>query len=122
MHAMPQSDFAEFLPGLRRRWQQEQTARRQMRAAALKHAAEAAQILRERYQARRVIVFGSAARDGVFDDRSDIDLAVEGLDPADFFKAWTEILRGSPCEIDLVDLAKCPPSLRDNIEREGLQL
>ncbi|MBI3762625.1 MAG: nucleotidyltransferase domain-containing protein [Chloroflexi bacterium] len=114
--------FTEYLPAIRRRWRQEQAAWRRRRAAALQKARQAAQILRERFTARRVIAFGSVVRDGRFDERSDIDLAVEGLPRAHYLKAWAAILRESEFEIDLIDLEHCPPSFRERIEREGMPL
>lgn len=45
-------------------------------------------LLKEEFGARRVILFGSLAEQGVWHRHSDIDLAVEGLPPADFFKAY----------------------------------
>lgn len=67
--------------------------------------------------ARQVWVFGSVARGRPFDERSDIDLAVEGL-PADiYFRMVGELLSLLPCSVDLVELEKASPRLRENILR-----
>lgn len=74
-----------------------------------------------RFEVRRVILFGSRAR-GDFDDRSDIDIAVEA--PSADVRQWdelSEILDESETllEIDLVRLERAPEALRERIEREG---
>jgi predicted nucleotidyltransferase len=53
-------------------------------------AAEACmRLLRERFGARRVVLFGSLAGQGLWHARSDVDLAVEGLTPAMLFDAYS---------------------------------
>lgn len=70
---------------------------------------------------RRVILFGSRAR-GDFNDRSDIDIAIEA--PAAGARDWDE-LEGiveeteTLLDIDLVRLDGAPEALRYRIEREG---
>ena len=53
--------------------------------------------------AREVYVFGSAAR-GELRDESDVDLAVSGLPPENFFRAMGEARGILGRELDLVDL------------------
>jgi len=62
----------------------------------------AAAVLKE-LGAREVYVFGSAAR-GTMREDSDIDLAVTGLPPGVFFRAWARIDDVGDREIELVDL------------------
>ena len=71
------------------------------------------------FGARRVIPFGSAVGDGPWHERSDLDLAVEGLLPERFFKAWGALQRLAPpgLVIDLVALETAPPELRARILR-----
>lgn len=40
---------------------------------------------------------------GRFSDRSDIDLAVDGIPPAACFRAWAEAGASCPFELDLVE-------------------
>ena len=57
-----------------------------------------------KYNARSVYLFGSS-----LDDRreaSDIDLAVEGIAPAAFFRFYGELLRHLSRPVDVVDLSK----------------
>ncbi|MBN1422323.1 MAG: nucleotidyltransferase domain-containing protein [Planctomycetes bacterium] len=78
-------------------------------------------LLRTRYGVRRVLLFGSVAR-GEIHERSDVDLAVEGLDPAEFFRAAGECMDLLSLPIDLIPLEAAPPGLRERIEREGEDL
>ncbi|MFA0782413.1 nucleotidyltransferase family protein [Fervidibacter sacchari] len=71
------------------------------------------QILREKYGVKSAFIFGSLRGDSPFDERSDIDIAVEGLPPERFFEALTELHSFLPegIEVDLVPLERARPSL-----------
>ena len=64
-----------------------------------------------RFGAREVYLFGSRAR-GTADDSSDLDLAVAGLPPRLFFRAFGRLLMLAPCSVDLVDLDHDTPFTR----------
>lgn len=87
------------------------------RKQALKRAEACARLLEERFGARRVVLFGSLAGRGVWHERSDIDLAVEGVAPEEFLVAYSacrEML--SPgLELDLVPLERVYPELKARI-------
>lgn len=88
---------------------------------ALEVAEACARLLRERFGVRRVILFGSVAGQGpghgAWHERSDIDLAVEGLAPDDFFAAYSACRDALPpdLELDLVPLEKAYPEMRARI-------
>ena len=108
---------------MRRRAAQTAERRARRREAAWTVAREAAELLRSRYGARRVLVFGSLPEGTHFGEHSDIDLAVEGIDPGEHYAALGRLLGLSPdFEFDLVDLGACPPHLRAAILAEGRQL
>ncbi|WP_146031926.1 hypothetical protein [Salinibacter ruber] len=55
--------------------------------------------------------------------QSDIDLAVRGLDRADYFEAVARVQdEAVPFQVDLVRLEQCPASLRDVVRREGREI
>jgi len=85
-------------------------------------ASTLARELRSRFGAERVVLFGSLAR-GEFSGRSDIDLAVWGIPPGEFYRA---VAFASGCSkvwaVDLVDAEDCSEALRRNIEPEGVVL
>ena len=90
--------------------------------AARREASALAQELRSRFGAERVVLFGSLAR-GEFSGRSDIDLAVWGIPPAEFYRAVAFASgRSTAWAVDLVDAEDCSESLRRNIEQEGVAL
>ena len=94
------------------RWQQAQRLAR-----------EAAQQLRETFAARRVVLFGSAARRSSFTPWSDVDLAAWGLSPERFYAAVAAVsCLSAEIRIDLVDPDQCPPILRTVIQQEGVEL
>jgi len=78
--------------------------------------------LKKRFGAKKVALFGSLAR-GEFDRWSDIDLAAWGIPAADFYRA-VAFATGFSGEwrVDLVDAEDCSPSLREVLEREGVEL
>ncbi len=103
-----------------RRAQKDESLRRD-KAVAL--ARRAAQLLRERFGATRVVVFGSMVREGCFTAWSDVDVAAWGLKPADTFLAIGVVHGLDPeIEVNLVDMSICPPSLSAVIEAEAREL
>ncbi|MCP4428416.1 MAG: nucleotidyltransferase domain-containing protein [Chloroflexi bacterium] len=115
--------FAAYLPHIRQRWLDEQAAWETRRRQAWRAARRAAAILYEQFAADQVIVFGSLTRTGLFDERSDIDLAVVGVAPERFFQACAMMTAVSDTfPIDLIDLADCSPNLQDVIQQEGTRL
>ena len=72
-----------------------------------------------RYRINRLLLFGSSAhptREG-----RDIDLAVEGLAPQDFFRFYGELLFNVSKPVDLVDLSQDSKFTR-LVRQEGLLL
>lgn len=107
------------------RWRQaqsERAARAAARATALRSVLPAArQLLAERYGARRVLLFGSFAR-GDHDEHSDVDLAVEGLDPLGYFPALADLTGLLDSPVDLVEIERASPSLLARLQSEGVVL
>lgn len=86
-------------------------------------ARQAAQLLRDKFQARRVVLFGSLAHPSDFNRWSDIDLAAWGIPPDRFYAAVAAVTGLSPdFKIDLIDPDTCRPGLKSAVEREGVDL
>jgi predicted nucleotidyltransferase len=87
------------------------------REKALAAAKACAELLKTRFGAKRVIIFGSLVGHGPWHDRSDIDLAVEGLAPADYFRALSACYELLPrgMELDLVPMEDAYPEMRARI-------
>lgn len=92
-------------------------------AQAVATARRAAALLREQFDATKVVLFGSAARLEWFGPSSDVDLAAWGIRPDQFCRA-VAAMEGFSREfaVDLVDPEDCRLSLRHAIERDGIPL
>ncbi|HOP39729.1 MAG TPA: nucleotidyltransferase domain-containing protein [Geobacteraceae bacterium] len=78
--------------------------------------------LKERFCANRVMLFGSLARDD-FHEWSDIDLAVWGVAPTEYFRAVAFASGFSKVfKVDLVDAQDCSESLLQHVLKEGVEL
>ena len=91
----------------RRRWQVYDETRRRLKEA-----------FAELLPGQRVIVFGSLTRPGVFNDASDVDVALEhepaGISSGQLMSELTERL-GRPVDVILLDRCR----FRDRVRREG---
>ncbi len=73
----------------------------------------------ERYRVKRVLLFGSSL-DTTKESR-DIDIAVEGVQPKDFFKYYGDLLLTIPKPVDVVDLSGTSKFVK-LIQQEGVVL
>ena len=75
--------------------------------------------LSDKYHAKRVILFGSA-----LDSQrppNDIDLGVEGIAPADYYRYCGELMMSLTQPVDIVDLS-VPCKFVDLVRKEGVVL
>jgi len=93
---------------------------KQLSKIAKEQAQKCATFLAEEFKVRGVYLFGSLA-EGFFHEGSDIDLAVEGLEPSLYFKALARLHEVSEgFKVDLVPLESS--SYKDVILKEGERL
>jgi uncharacterized protein len=114
--------FAAYMPYIRKRWLQEREGWALRRGRAWASARQAADVLRSRFGAKDVFAFGSLVRQGTYDERSDVDLAVRGVPPRAFFRASAAAAAVCEFELDLIDLDDCSPALAEQVRREGVAL
>jgi predicted nucleotidyltransferase len=84
---------------------------------------KAAAHLKEIFGAEEVILFGSYALEGASNGKSDLDIAVSGLSPHDFWAAWKlieETVDDRP--VDLIDMETASLSLKESIRKFGIEL
>jgi predicted nucleotidyltransferase len=115
--------MVEYRQGARLREEQRQAGARKRRDLAWSVARDAAEVLKRQFDASRVILYGSVVHGYWFGPRSDIDLAEDGINPTDFWRAWSaldSIAQGF--EINLIPLDTAIESLRQVIEQEGVEL
>ncbi len=98
------------------------SAERVKREALLQRVAKAATLLKAKFGAKRVVLFGSLAHKAWFVSNSDVDLAVEGLS-GDYWQAWRsveEIINDR--QVDLIEIESASNALRKAIQRHGVEL
>ena len=106
-----------------RRYEQEKRELAQREKQAWEAARRAAAVLREQFDATRVVVFGSLVHRGCFTPWSDVDIAAWGIRPQDTFRAIGAVMDlDAEIEVNLVDIQACSPSLLTTIERDGRDL
>ncbi len=119
---IPPDKLAGYLRGAREREAARQAAMAERREMALAAAKRAAAVLKEQFDATRVVVFGSLVQ-GRFDEASDIDMVVEGIAPAAFFRAWSQAAREARgFELDLVPLEDARPWVPAVLAASGIEL
>lgn len=102
-----------------RHLERERRRRGNLRAQRLRERLPAAvQMLRERYGITEAKLFGSLAAGGASSE-SDLDLAVQGLEPERFFEAMADVMEVIGGPVDLVRVEETAGSLRERIEAEG---
>lgn len=96
--------------------QREGMSHREVQAAVERCTA----LLHSQFGANRVIPFGSVLTPEKWHAGSDLDLAVEGIPPEQFFRAWASLRTVLPSnlEVDLVALEDAPAALRARILQE----
>jgi predicted nucleotidyltransferase len=119
-------DWSPYIGAWQERRRQADITQQQRASAGRAAAQECARVLGERYGARRVWLFGSLLQRRFVHSESDIDLAVEGLPPNQYFPAlamlWnllTDTDTQFTFTLDLVPLEDAQPSLVDLIRAEG---
>lgn len=111
--------LAVYRATAQRRWNEEQRERTKRRERAWDVAQCAAVVLKEKYGATQVAVFGSLAHGHWFSKTSDVDLAVWGLKDEDYFVVVARLQDLSPeFEVDLVAVEHSKPCLREFILKE----
>jgi predicted nucleotidyltransferase len=115
--------MALYRAGHRRRRQLRADLLAQRSGRAWQVARAGAALLRDQFGVARVVVFGSLLGPDQFHERSDVDLAVWGLDERDYFRAVGRLLAvDAAIMVDLVAVESAPPHLLEAILREGVDL
>jgi predicted nucleotidyltransferase len=123
LDAISSEEMATYREGARRRHQAEVEALRVREDRARGLAREAASLLREHFTIERIVLFGSLIHPGSFTKWSDVDVAAWGLQPRETFKAIGMVMDlDQEIMVNLVDMDCCKPSIREVIEREGIDL
>jgi predicted nucleotidyltransferase len=114
------SGWREYVAATRERARREAALLSRRRSRAWELARAAAGLLRQKYGASRVVVFGSLVHPGRFTRWSDVDLAAWGLDPDRAMRAVMEVHElDAEIRVNLVEAETAHPHLLAVIEEEG---
>ena len=113
--------YGTYIAAWRERLRREAEATRAAEADARRSARTCAAHLGRAFGVRRVYLVGSLAH-GRFHDRSDIDLAVEGLEPRYYVRALAEIADLAGREVDLIVLEDAAQAMIDGVLKRGVVL
>ncbi len=92
-------------------------------AYAWRLAHQAAKLLKQDFQAEKVMAFGSLLQPDRFNQRSDVDMAAWGLTPKNWLMAVDAVYNLSEdIDLHLVHVPTCSPQLLHVIEKEGVEL
>ncbi len=106
---------------LQARTERERAARETRRAAAEQAVTRAIKhVVVDFPELKRAYLFGSVIRPNAFRSDSDVDVAVEGLNAADYFAVWRSIEAAAPgWTIDLRDMTRAP-EFADRVRMTGV--
>jgi predicted nucleotidyltransferase len=94
-----------------------------IRSDAMDKAKKIAAMLKEKYGANKVILFGSIVKSDYLHEKSDIDLLVYGIKPEDFLRAGVDAWKISVCfDVDIIPAEKAEKTIVEIAEREGIEL
>ncbi len=94
-----------------------------IRSRAMDSAKKVAVLLKEKYGAKRVILFGSITRKAYLHEGSDIDLLVEGIKKDELLHAgFDACVVAAPFDVDIIPLETAHKEIVDAAKEKGMEL
>ncbi len=119
---LTEKEKQKFVKGWKNRQKVKETSLQSKHSMALEKAQQIGKMIKEKYHAQRVFLFGSLVN-GYYWEHSDIDLAVSGFDDVCYLDAfWDATQLASPFDLDLVILEDVPKKLGKKILKEGTEI
>jgi len=89
----------------------------------IQKVSQVSQVLKKDFGATRVFVFGSLLDRSRYTNDSDIDIAVDGIAHADYWKAWRVVDNYLTDQyVDFIDINDLDELFRNNIIHQGLSV
>ena len=107
-----------YIEGWRKRLNEERWRDKTQAESALSGLSIAVTILKK-YNAQRILLCGSLAKEGCFRQGSDIDLAVEGIKRTDFVRAYADLMFALDWPVDLKPLEEIHGPLKETVLKRG---
>ena len=122
--AIPKDKMEVYRRTARRRFSERAHRLSELRNRAMAVVRQAADLLKKEYGVEAVYLFGSLAESPpVFDERSDVDLAVRGLSETVYLRVVSRLLDlDHAFDVDLIQMETAPESLMKKIEKEGVRI
>ncbi len=94
-----------------------------LRFALIDRARKVAIMLKEKYGAKKVLLFGSIVRKDYLHKRTDIDLLVEGIRSEDILRAGADAWEvASPFDVDIIPIELADEAIISTALKEGMEL
>jgi predicted nucleotidyltransferase len=94
-----------------------------IRSDAMEKARKVAAMLKEKYGAKKVILFGSLVKSRYLHKRTDIDLLVEGIKLEDFLRAGADAWAIThPFDVDIIPMERAEKAIIEAAIKEGMEL
>jgi uncharacterized protein len=120
---LTEEEIDAYRKSFRKRKQVESLELKQRKERAWSLAQYAASLLKRRFGASRVVIFGSLANGEFFTLWSDVDLAAWGLRPEDTLRAIGVVYDlDENIRVNLVDINIVKASNRTTIESDGIEI
>jgi predicted nucleotidyltransferase len=105
-------------------WKERELEEKERRDLAIKKARSIAKVLKRKYHAKEVFLFGSLVwRPDFIWTRTDIDLMVKGLKAKNYFETLADVCTiAHPFHVDLIPFENAERSIKKRILREGCRL
>jgi uncharacterized protein len=111
-------DYSRYKAAYEKRLKQEERKREASALKAARAAKKVASMLARAYGVKKVVLFGSVI-DGSFNEASDIDLVVEGLEKGKYIEALVEAERRAGFPVDIKPLEDVRESFRERAQKTG---
>ncbi len=115
----------EYVRGWKKKQKKKEAARRKRTRHARKKAEAIAEMAFESFEAEKVWIIGSLAREEMREN-SDIDMVISGISDLSPEEFWSLLKKAdklaSPFRVDIIPAEDASPALKKRIEREGVRL
>ena len=121
--SLTDEQLAQYRAAAQRRHQQQRDRLQQRQQLGLAVAQRAGELLKQEFGAKKIVLFGSMRSLDRIHKRSDVDLAMWGINPRDYFRAVGELLAIHPeIAVDLVEAESASVRILHEIETTGAVL
>lgn len=118
----PPEQIEKYVSGWKKRKENKDVNLEKKHKAALEKASRIADMLKDKYDVKKVVLFGSTAT-GKLWTHSDIDIAVFGLDEDKYLDiVWEASQLALPFSVDILLAEKTSELLQQKIQREGIEI